>query len=130
MERRLNCYNFIFSKCVLGSRCPYGHVIVSNKEEYLHKYNHDIDKTRKNTSPRDNLEIRPIGARDFLDSHNAGSSLDSEMKFVHCSQCNSLKLEMRPNPNWNYLCRECELCSLNRDFGSLGFAYSKNIFGV
>ncbi len=37
MEKRPNCYNYIFSKCMVGDRCPLGHVIVHDKEEYMRK---------------------------------------------------------------------------------------------
>ena len=37
MEKRPNCYNYIFSKCMIGDRCPMGHVIVRDKEEYMRR---------------------------------------------------------------------------------------------
>ena len=45
MEKRPNCYNYIFSKCMVGDRCPLGHVIVHDKVEYMRRHENTLNQS-------------------------------------------------------------------------------------
>lgn len=78
METRLNCYNYIFSSCRAGKHCPYGHVIVNNKEEYYRNYELNINNTRERTSQKTNVKgllgNLKLKAHDDMLIHNHESS--------------------------------------------------------
>jgi hypothetical protein len=102
MERRLNCYNYIFGDCQLGNRCPYGHVVVSDKEEYKRRLELNIDNISERTSPRGlqfiNYEY-PVGIKDDSVSRLAPS-------YVNCIYCKNMKIVKRTRRN-DYVCKEC-----------------------
>jgi hypothetical protein len=123
MERRLNCYNYIFSSCLQGGRCPYGHVIVDNKDEYLRKYEMNEQGTRDNTSPKGNFQIslwnnKDLGGPEFFNDKGGKKKKfraadDNQVGFLNCVNCNTLKCESKNvaqylrNKNEPFVCREC-----------------------
>lgn len=121
MERRVNCFNFIFSKCYNESKCPYGHVIVNNKDEYLYKLNQDLDGVRENTSP---VDTQPR-FNTVLDDSLIRSA---EMALVNCRVCNSYKLERQSSSNEIFICRECQIGRMGQDLSQSGFLIQRNIF--
>ncbi len=94
MERRLNCYNYIFSNCKFGGNCPYGHVNVMNKEEYFRKFEKNEDGYRDRTSPRNNDNQNLI----FNNQNNYNKQINfksvddwgTQISFVICSICNHI----------------------------------------
>jgi hypothetical protein len=123
MERRLNCYNYIFSSCQFSSNCPYGHVIIPNKDEYLRSYELNIDGVRDKTSPRGNFHIDLNNINETFNEYESNKkkrkghhNMDNytEMIYVNCTTCNSLKWEKRSYANYlkrrdeGYICKECQ----------------------
>lgn len=104
MERRLNCYNYIFGDCPLGNKCPYGHVVVSDKEDYKRRLELNIDHVSERTSPRGlqfiNYEY-PIG---IVKDDSACSVAPS---YVNCIYCKNMKIVKRNNKRKDYVCKEC-----------------------
>lgn len=124
MERRLNCYNYIFSACHSGSKCPYGHVIVQDKDEYYRKYEMNEEGTRDNTSPRgiQHFEFgnsgpkrkkknKSYGGHGHLNNSNPE---DYQVRFIDCAHCNITKCENRNfvvylnQRNEQFICRDCQ----------------------
>jgi hypothetical protein len=92
MESRLNCYNFIFGTCKLSDRCPYGHVIVKDKESYMRSLNINDSDIASRTSPRAkyNSGMSKQGASIFKSSCNVHESLHSLDDF-DCIKCKRIK---------------------------------------
>lgn len=122
MERRLNCYNFIFSSCLQAGRCPYGHVIVDNKDDYLRRYEMNENGTRDNTSPKGNFQMnlwnnKEMSTEFFNDKNSKKKKFkaadDNSVGFLNCVNCNTLKCESKNfttflrNKNEPFICREC-----------------------
>ena len=119
MERVLNCYNYIFSTCQASSKCPYGHVIVTNKEEYFKKYELNIDGTRDRTSPKGNLLIN-LWSSPNRKKKRFKAMDDNCICFLSCSKCHTSNCENRSlaislkNKGELYLCKNC--LPLKREF--------------
>lgn len=124
MERRLNCYNYIFSSCEHGDSCPYGHVLVNNREDYERKLESNEGNLRERTSPRGafHIDLSKIGDQ-WKDYENSKKKLklkhhynleESPLTLITCSSCNSLKTVNRSYYNYfkkrddGYICKECE----------------------
>ncbi len=115
MEKRLICYNFIFSTCNLKEKCPFAHIIVKDKEEYHRKWEKNEDKLRDLTSADyfskgflKNQKRRKRKGRSY-DKDNADN-----VTFINCVSCNatkcekkSLTLALRQSAE-SYVCSECE----------------------
>jgi hypothetical protein len=117
MERRLNCYNYIFSNCSNGSKCPFGHVIVPDKDEYLRQMESNENDLNFRTSPRggfsgDLNKINDIW-NDYEHKKNSFEQT-SEMCFIACSRCRNLKSEIKSVHKYlkqhgiPYICYECK----------------------
>jgi hypothetical protein len=99
MEKRLNCYNYIFGTCNVD-RCPYGHVVVNDKDDYLHKLESNDFRTIGRTSPKGIIKINfnepikiPIKYKRCIckicckmtESYNSTICRDCEERLIHCS---------------------------------------------
>jgi hypothetical protein len=98
MERRLNCYNYIFGSCKLGTRCPYGHVVVKDRDEYLRQLEINELNTAGRTSPRaGNFTIR------FPSSNNAESdSKESDAFYTNSCKIHNTRITLDDS-----MCIEC-----------------------
>jgi hypothetical protein len=105
MERRLNCYNYIFGDCVMGKKCPYGHVIVSNKEDYKRRLELNIDHTSDRTSPKGSQFIN----YDYpIEANKEDKDYQLAPPYVCCFYCKNLKILKRTaNKKKDYVCKEC-----------------------
>lgn len=125
MERRLNCYNYIFSNCIMESNCPFGHVIVNNKDDYLRRYESNVDGVKDKTSPRGNFHLDLNRISDTWNEYennkrrSAVSPRDNNVAFLSCIRCNVLKPETKSLSNYlkthneNFICRDCDIKSDN-----------------
>jgi hypothetical protein len=95
MEQRLNCYNYIFATCRLGERCPYGHVIVKDKDDYQRRLDISTSDIASRTSPRgkhSNIRTQRQGGGSSIFKpncgiHRGGMSLDDS----NCTKCKRIK---------------------------------------
>jgi hypothetical protein len=104
MERRLNCYNYIFGDCCLGNKCPYGHVVVNDKEEYKRRMELNIDHVNERTSPRG---LKIINYECPIETVKDDSVCYLAPFYASCIYCKSLKIVKRKNRNKDYICKEC-----------------------
>ena len=92
MEKRLNCYNFIFGTCNMD-RCPYGHVIVNDKEDYLRKLETNDLRPTLRTSPKGVINI----------NFDEPIRICTKYKRYICKICGKI------NGSYNCsICRQCE----------------------
>jgi hypothetical protein len=143
MEKRLNCYNYIFSNCSSAGRCPFGHVIVQNKEDYYRKFEMNEDGTRDITSPK-TFHIEMF-SNDHEDNHQKRkkrnrahhkSQDDDQVSFINCVHCNTLKCEKKGlvlhlnQRNEPFVCSECRGKNRMADQATTNFFDRLNVYNM
>lgn len=108
MERRLNCYNFIFAHCNMGKKCPFGHVIVNDKDEYKRMLDFNINQLSERTSPRGSQFINfeyPVESKNYTIRDDSACAIAPT--YINCKHCRNLKIIKRKHKRKDYVCKEC-----------------------